>query len=78
MGPCSYDQRFQTIAGMETFINSWGRPISWVPDTEWGADGTFKDGSGDVVYITTNGDVCSAAAAAFEEKGYLVQEHWMP
>jgi hypothetical protein len=53
-------------------------PDSWVPDTPLGADGTFKDGSGDVVYITTDPDVCRLTTAAFEQKGYLVQEDWMP
>jgi hypothetical protein len=78
MSPCNRDQRFQTVAGMETFVNSWGRAVSWEANTEYGADGAFQDGSGSVIYLTTNPYACRNTTADLEEHGYLVQDDWRP
>ncbi len=78
MSPCNSDDRFQTIVGMETFVNSWGRPVTWETNTEWGADGAFNDGSGSVMYLTTNPYACRNTTADLERQGYLVQDDWKP
>lgn len=77
MSECHYDDRFETIKGMETFLNSQGRSISWEQDGPWGVDGLFTD-SGSVIYLTTNPFACKNTVAELENRGMLVQEHWQP